>query len=143
MHVCTFVGKLTSVNENTISGGGWRTASPQYSVVLQLFKPSLWGDSQEGMHRRAKSRNFPIGQKDYRDISLLKISTSASSKGKTKLSVVHEALAISVAFAPVLERMPFKYPPLRVSLVVGNPCEDKYSSRSAPSYLKTIQSGNS
>ena len=90
------------------------------------------------------SRKLPLGQKDYRNISLLRSTTSASSKGRTKFREAHEALAISVAFAPVLERMTFRYPQLRASLVgLGSPGEDKYYSHSALSYLKTIHSENS
>ncbi|XP_020946915.1 olfactory receptor 8S1-like [Sus scrofa] len=47
-------------------------------------------------------------RKDYRDVSLLRSSTTpASSKGRTKLRETHRDRPISGAFTPVLEKMPF------------------------------------
>lgn len=92
----------------------------------------------------AESGKLPHGQKDYRDVSLLRSSTTpASSKGRTKLRETHRDRPISGAFTPVLEKMPFRYPLLRASLVgLGSPGKDR-SSHSTPSSPKTIHCGNS
>jgi hypothetical protein len=62
-------------------------------------------------------RKLSFGQKDYGDISLLTCSSPTTSKGRTKASEAHRTLVISMGFAPLLKRMPYRYPPLRAAVV--------------------------
>ena len=130
-------GGLTQIRAGLLLKGLSRDHqhSPRSRAEIKSLWPLLfWRQSQEIFPLDRTIGIFPCSKSPPRHLL----------KDYRQLSVVHEALAISVAFAPVLERMPFKCPPLRVSLVgLGNPCEDKYPSRSALSYLKTIQPGNS